>query len=148
MKNRIAVAVGVAVTALLAVMPGAGAEEDVRPCGDLVTGLGSYVPGPTAASPRVVTTQMELAAAPCASVTYTLEVTYTTLTGAAVTRSTTSYTTAGTQVTFVVEVPEADAPAEVHGKVSTSKKGRVLDDSEADISYDLLPGSGGGSYQG
>lgn len=153
MKNRLAGAVGVtvavAVAALVGVAPAASAENvAIRPCADLLTGVGSYVPGDTAVSPRMVTTEMELAAAPCDAVTYTLEVTYTTLAGTAVTRTTTAYSATGTHVSFVVQVPEPDAPGEVHGKVTTSRKGRVLDDSEATITFDLVPGSGGGSYQG
>lgn len=147
MKNRLAVAVGVVVAALAGVAPAANAA-DIRPCADLLTGQGSYVAGETPASPRIVTTRMELAAAPCDALAYTLEVTYTTLTGTAVTRTASVSAVDGTQISFVVEVPEPDAPAEVHGKVSTSRKGRVLDDSEATITFDLVPGSGGGSYQG
>ncbi|HVF75187.1 MAG TPA: hypothetical protein VM938_09060 [Acidimicrobiales bacterium] len=146
---RLTLAVGVGVAALLGTTPLAGATIDAKgpDCAEILGGSGSYVLGP-AAGTRTVTTDLTLAAPACAEITYTLEVTYTTLTGTAARVSTTTYSAVGNAVQLAVTIPDADAPATVHGVVTTAKRAKVLDHSETDIDIDGIPGSGGGSYQG
>lgn len=150
MKKRIAGAVAVATAALATWVAPAGATVDSsgKPCSELLRGTGAYTLGSTPVAPRTVTADVELAATPCDKVTYALTVTYTTLSGAAVTQRTTAYTlVGGTTISLAVAVPEPDAPDQVSATVSTiSKKGDVLDETNTVLS--LLDGGGGGSFQG
>lgn len=149
--KRILLAMAFACAVTTAVVPPAGAQvldSKGRDCTEMTGGFGSYALGATPTT-RVVTTQIALLAAPCDQVTYTFTVSYSTLSGAAASVTTTAYEVVdGTNVKFAVDVPDADAPATVHGVVTTSKRGKVYDSTEADIVLDGVPGGGGGSYQG
>ncbi|MBW3668856.1 MAG: hypothetical protein KY443_06545 [Actinobacteria bacterium] len=148
--KRLLLATSIALAALAPLAPSAyadGIDAKGRDCTEMVSGFGAYSFGATPAT-RVVTTAIELLAAPCDGITYTLTVSYVTLSGTPVTVTTTTYEAVGTMVQFAVDVPEFDAPLEVHGQVTTAKRDKSYDTTEATIAFDELPGSGGGSYQG
>lgn len=149
--TRLAAGLGVGVAGLVGTIPMAGAQlsEDGKgpDCAEIVGGAGVYSYGATPVA-RVVTSRLTLLAPACRDITYTFEVTYTTLTGTAGRVVTTSYAVAGPDIEFRVDVPELDAPSQVNATVTTAKRGKALDDTSTLIAFDVLPGSGGGSYQG
>lgn len=145
---RLALVVGIGTTGLVAAMPTAVAEPDAKgpECAEILRGSGTYTFGETPLT-RVVRTRLELEAPACADITYTFTVSYTTTTGVPVQATTTEYVAADAFIEFTVSVPELDAPNDVTGTATTSKRKRAYDETSAPISFDI-GGSGGGSYQG
>jgi hypothetical protein len=148
---RLTLGVAAGVAGMVGALPPASAQggNDAKgpDCAEIVDGRGAYAFGTTPGT-RVVTADLTLLAPACADITYTFVVTYTTLTGTAARVVTTSYELVGTVVSFTVAIPEVDAPAQVQTAVTTTKRGKLLDETSTPLDFDILPGSGGGSYQG
>lgn len=149
--KRLLLATSIALAAVAPLAPSAHADggDDAKgpDCAEIVDGRGSYQFGPTPGT-RIVTSTMTMLAPACPEVTYTFEVTYTTLGGTQARVVTTDYVATGNLVDFTVEVPEADAPETVQATVTTSKRNKAYDDTFTAISFDILGNGGGGSYQG
>lgn len=149
--KRLLFATTLALATVAALAPSAGADggNDAKgpDCAEIVDGRGSYRFGATPGT-RVVTATMTMVAPACPDVTYTFEVTYTTLLGTQARIVTTDYVGAGNLVDFAVEVADADAPETVQTWVTTSKRTKQYDDTFAAINFDILGNGGGGSYQG
>ncbi|HEX9969186.1 MAG TPA: hypothetical protein VGB03_03535, partial [Acidimicrobiales bacterium] len=105
-RLTLGVAIGVACLASALSPASAQGGDDAKgpDCAEIVDGRGTYAFGTTPGT-RVVAADLTLLAPACTDITYTFEVTYTTLTGTAARVVATSYEAAGPVVSFTVVIP-------------------------------------------